>query len=237
MAPDPREARRPMQVALLLLAAVVGVGLLVLAAHQSAARRKELAAFAASQGLSFAPDRDPDFERRVPPFPALCRGDRRYAFNVVAGHHQQRAVRCFDYHYQTYSHGKHGRRTHHHHFSAVLVECDLPLRPLVLRAENVLDKLAELVGFDDIDFESSEFSRRFHVKAEDRRWAFDLLHQATMEFLLARPVFALDFRPGAVLAWRDTQLAVADLSAALDVVHGVLDRLPPSVVQELRAGG
>lgn len=118
----------------------------------------------------------------------------------------------------------------------MLVECDLPLRPLLVRAESVLDKLAEVVGFDDIDFESGEFSRRFHVQAEDRRWAFDVLHQATMEFLLASPVFALDFQPGAVLAWRDTQLAVADLPAALDVVHGVLDRLPPSVVQELRSG-
>ncbi len=223
-------------VVILLLAGAVAAALAVLAARQAAARRAELAAFAAARGLAFAPERDPDFERRVPPFPALLRGDRRYAFNVAAGRDHERPVRCFDYHYQTYSHSRRGRRTHHHHFSAVLVECDLPLRPLVVRAENVLDKLAGAVGFDDIDFESTDFSRRFHVQAEDRRWAFDVLHQATLEFLLASPVFALDFRPGAVLAWRDTQLAVADLPEALDVVHGVLDRLPPSVVQELRSG-
>ena len=39
----------------------------------------------------------------------------------------------------------------------------------------------------EIEFESTEFSKEFHVKSPDRRWAFDVLSQATMEFLLALP--------------------------------------------------
>ena len=65
-------------------------------------------------------------------------------------------------------------------------------KPLIIRPENFLDKIAEFVGFDDIDFELTEFSSKFYVKAPDRKWAYEVLHQATMEFLLESPRFTLE---------------------------------------------
>ena len=60
---------------------------------------------------------------------------------------------------------------------------------LLIRPEGLFDKIKGAFGFDDIDFESEEFSRRFHVKSSDRRFAYDVLHPRMMEFLLAvRPV-------------------------------------------------
>jgi hypothetical protein len=49
----------------------------------------------------------------------------------------------------------------------------------------LFDKIAGAVGFDDIDFESAEFSKRFHVKSPDKKFAYDVIHPRTMEFLLS----------------------------------------------------
>jgi len=58
----------------------------------------------------------------------------------MRGEWSGRGLKAFDYHYETYSHGKHGRRTHHHWFSAVIVSSDVPLKSLYVRPENFLDK-------------------------------------------------------------------------------------------------
>ena len=55
---------------------------------------------------------------------------------------------------------------------------------LLIRKEGLGDKLAGGLGFDDIDFESEEFSRTFWVKSQDKRFAFDVIHPLMMEFLL-----------------------------------------------------
>lgn len=48
-----------------------------------------------------------------------------------------------------------------------------------------LSAAEEAVRPRDIDFESVEFSRRFHVAGDDRRFAYDLIDAAMIEHLLA----------------------------------------------------
>ena len=48
-----------------------------------------------------------------------------------------------------------------------------------------MDKIAGALGFHDINFESSEFSRKFHIKCADKKFAYDVIHPRMMEFLLA----------------------------------------------------
>ena len=51
-----------------------------------------------------------------------------------------------------------------------------------------------------IEFESIEFNRRFFVSSPNRRWAYDVIHPRTMEFLLGSPPIAIEFGQGTVLA-------------------------------------
>jgi hypothetical protein len=55
---------------------------------------------------------------------------------------------------------------------------------LRMRTETVFDRMASWVGWDDIDFESDEFSRRYHVACDDRRFAYDILHARLIDYLL-----------------------------------------------------
>jgi hypothetical protein len=219
---------------LFVLFVIVIIALAIFAAIQAAKRRKELEAWARSKGLSFSADSDYSMDQRFGHFSALQTGSNRYAYNVSEGPWNELAVCAFDYHYETYSRDSKGRsQTHHHHFSCLVVDTNLPLKPLFIRTEHFFDKVGEFFGLDDIDFESAEFSREFCVKSPDKKWAYDVLHQETMEFLLNAPRFTLDFQGPCILATRDSTFAVADFEAAFGVVEGIVKRLPRSLLQEL----
>jgi len=217
---------------LYVVVAIAAIGLLAFGLWQGAKRRKELAAWAATNGLSFRPERDGGFDERYRAFGCLRRGHSRFAHNVAEGDWNGRRVVAFDYRYVTGS----GKNRQTHRFSAVVLHSDVRLRPLRIRPENVFDRVTEFFGIDDIDFESAEFSRAFHVKADDKRWAYDVIHQRTMEYLLTMPRFSIQFGNRSAIAWRNRRFGVETFESAIGVVEGVLDRLPEYVVRGQRDG-
>jgi hypothetical protein len=210
-----------------LIAAVV-VALVGLAWYLSSVRRKKLAAWAASRGLQFDAQADRSFDERYAEFGALRIGHSRQAYNVAMGKQGARSVVAFDYRYVTGA----GKNRQEHHFSGVLLGSEIPLRPLRIRSENLFDKVGEFFGLDDIDFESAEFSRSFHVKAADKRWAFDVLHQRTIEFLLQSPRFSIQFGDSLVFLWRGRRFSPETFDEAIAVGAGILDRMPRYLTRE-----
>jgi hypothetical protein len=207
--------------------------------YAAAERRKGLAAWALANDLEFHPANRYGLDNHFPEFDCLRQGDddNRYAYNVMEGDWHGRKLLAFDYHYETHTHSsKGGRQTHHHHFSAVVLRSDMPLKPLFIRPEGWLDKLAEFVGVEDINFESAEFSRRFYVKSPDKKWAYDVIHQRTMEFLLNSPVFSLSLGLMDVIAYRNETFSPQDFQAAAEVTQGILDRFPDYLVRQQREG-
>jgi hypothetical protein len=154
-------------------------------------RRQELADLAARLGWQFDAAKEYDFDRQYPSFEQFSRGHPRYALNTLRGQlavgQGNWPVVMGDYYYQiTSGCGKH-RHTQTHQFSYLMLELPFPCPgELVIRREGMFDKLAAMLGFDDIDFESAEFSRSFSVKGGDKKFAFDIIHPRMMEFLLSR---------------------------------------------------
>ncbi len=203
-------------------------------AHRQAARRRnELTALATRLGWSFRSDKDRTLAERFGSPRCLEQGSNRYAYNVLQGRYRDRAVCAFDYHYETYSTDSKGnRQTNHHQFSMAVLETGLPLKPLLIRPEGFFDRLGEFFGMDDIDFESSQFSREFHVTSPDRRWAFDVIHQATMEFLLEAPRFTVELYGPRVLVYRSHCIEPAEFETAIGVADGIVGRLPNYLLAE-----
>jgi len=169
----------------------VFIAVAVMGHRQAKARRAMLAAWAAEKGLHFDESRRRDMDDQYPGFDLFRLGSNRYAENFMTGTWATFPVNIFEYHYQvTTSSGKQ-THTHHHHFTVVILQPPFPLKPLSIRAEGFWDKITSAFGWDDIDFESAEFSRRFHVSAPDRRWAFDVLTPRNMEFIMEREKTAL----------------------------------------------
>jgi hypothetical protein len=195
--------------------------------YQNRKRREAFEALAARRGWNFSADRNNGLEQYYPGFSCLQEGSNRYAYNLLRGRSGDNNLLGFDYHNETYSTDSKGKRTtHHHYFSALILETPWPLKPLLIRDETLFDKFGEFFGVDDIDFESAEFSRKFYVKSPDRRWAFDVINQATMEFLLAAPRFTIQFADAKVIAYRSGQFVPEDFEQAEQVIQGILERLP-----------
>jgi hypothetical protein len=177
---EPLASRPERAVEVLFLVAVIGLVIagLIYSHYQKQKRIEALRTLAARHGWSFSPGNDSALESRFPGYSCLAQGSRRYAYNILHGRSGEHGFCGFDYHYETYSTDSKGKRTtHHHYFSAVAIATDLPLKPLLIRPETFFDKVGEFFGLDDIDFESHDFSRQFYVKADDRRWAFDVIRR------------------------------------------------------------
>lgn len=199
-------------------------------------RLRQLAAWAYQKDLRFNPERELNFRAPLKEFPQLPAGEREhYADNVMRGTDSGRDAICCDYHYVTTSRDKDGKtNTTHHAYSVVLIDAGMSLKKLSIRPEHVFDKVGAFFGYDDIDFESAEFSRTYCVKSEDRKWAYDVIHTKTMEYMLARPKYVTQLLGNHVLVC-DYRLWDADeFDRALRYAQGWIDLIPPSVVDELK---
>lgn len=180
------------------LAVVIVVG--IFGYISSRKRREAMMALATKLGLRFDPDKDWDMARRYDFLDKLRAGSNRYAFNTMVGTYQDREVALFDYHYETHSTNSKGhRQTHHHYFSCFLLHLSASFPELVIAREGFLSKIAQAVGYDDIDFESHEFSRRFCVRSSNKKFAYDICHARMMEYLLANDDLTIEIE-GNVLA-------------------------------------
>lgn len=111
------------------------------------------------------------------------KGDSHKIFNTISGSKNGCHVSIFDYTYTTGS-GK-NKRTHKN--SVCLLNILQCFPDLFIRPENIIDKIAGVIGLDDIDFESKEFSNRFYVKSSDKKFAYAVIHPQMMNYLLAQP--------------------------------------------------
>ncbi len=149
-------------------------------------RRQAMMALAARLGLRFNPNKDWNLAERYGFLNKLRAGENRYAFNTLTGGYQGHDVAAFDYHYETHSHDSKGhRQTHHHYFSVFLLHLPVPFPELVIGREGFFSKVAQAFGYDDIDFESHEFSRKYCVRSKDKKFAYDVCNGRMIEYLLA----------------------------------------------------
>jgi len=197
----------------------------------AAERHKEMAAWATEKGLQFSPAKDRDLEDRHSHFKCLRRGHSRYANNIMRGELAGLNITAFDYRYVT-GHGKNRRQ---HNISALIARSDLPLKPLSIRREHMFDKVTEFFGADDIDFESAEFSNKFYVKAQDKKWAYAVIHQGMMDYLLQAPKFSIQFDVNEIIVWRSRRFRPEDFETAAQLIRDMLDRLPDYLVQDLKS--
>jgi hypothetical protein len=169
--------------------------------QQRLQRVAELHALAQQLNWQFSGEEDYSFDSEYSQFSVFTQGSSGYAYNTLTGHvhigDEHWPARMGDYHYQTTSSDGKTTHTHHHYFSYLLVDLPYPSLPyLRIRREGFFDTLAGAFGFSDINFESAEFSKRIHVKSSDKRFAYDVIHPAMMEFLLADDPPAIEIDGG-----------------------------------------
>lgn len=148
-------------------------------------RREEMAQLAEKLGLRYLEAKSIGKDTIYRIFNVFNQGHSRQASNIIGGNKNGCYADIFDYvYYITVSTGK-TTTTVPHYLSIFILTVPQNFKSLYIRRENFFDKLAGVVGFDDIDFESKEFSRKYYVKADDRKFAYDIIHPQMIEFLLS----------------------------------------------------
>lgn len=165
-----------------LLVAVAVVAGLAASYVAKQKRREALAAFGVSRGFEFSAA-DP-YGIDDLPFRLFGLGDGRGCENVLTGTWEGLPARAADYWYYDESTGSEGRTSRtYKRFSVVVAETDAHLPQVGIEQENLFTRMADHLGFRDVEFESEDCNCRFHVRAADREFAFKLVDARMMTWL------------------------------------------------------
>lgn len=190
-------------------------------------RREEMLQLAMRLGLNFSPDDDYAVADRFEFLDKLAQGSNRYAFNLLSGNYGGHEILAFDYHYETHSTDSKGhRKTHHHYFSFFILMLPMQFPELHIGAEGWFSKIAQAFGYNDIDFESAEFSRSFCVRSPDKKFAYDVCNSQMMEYLLANRDLSIEIEGCALALAFDGQLNATEIEPNLQRLLGIRSRLP-----------
>jgi hypothetical protein len=222
----------PDQLLFLLAGAAVAAVFGYLAYRRDRRRRLLLRSWARSQGFALHEARRTGWEREYPAFPLLTRGHGRHTNLHLEGEIDGRRVRCLDYRFTTGS----GRSRRTHRYGLVVMDTGAPVIPLHIRRENALDRVGEFLGGGDINFESAEFSRRFHVASADRKWAYDVIHTGMIDLLLAADVHHVAFGFAELAVYREGALTGRSCQEDLRLARRIFDLVPADVLAQLRGG-
>ncbi|MHC5002838.1 MAG: hypothetical protein ACYTJ0_06910 [Planctomycetota bacterium] len=226
---------------LLVAIALVVIAVMILGAwhawKQAQVRREALAGLAVRLGWSFSPERDRDHDDQYAQFAIFRQGHSRWAHNTLTGDLavDGRDYRCRmgDFHYRVTRGSGERRRTQTYRISYLILHLPFVGVPsLLIRPEGIFDRMAGIFGFDDIDFESVEFSRRFLVKSGDKRFAYDVIHPRMMEFLLSGPDLVIDIEHGACcLSVGRGRWSVAEFEGMLGWSQSFFEHWPDHVIE------
>lgn len=232
----------PVAIVLIVAVALVLLVLAMIAANKrEQERRAALAQLAADLDCDFAPDRDTSHDDLYSQFSIFRQGHSRTAMNTIQGTiaHADTPylLRMGDFQYKiTTSNGKTTTTTTYRLSYLILHPPMGPIPDLLIRPEGLFDKLAGAFGLDDIDFESAEFSKRFFVKSDNKKFAYDVVTPAMMEFLLASDRRTLCIEDSVCLVTTGTRRWSPDeFRSNLDWTLRFFDLWPTYLVEDLTA--
>ena len=206
-----------------VLPAVILVIFLVRRAN--ARKRTELlSAVAAELNLEFHSDGDQALQLQLAEFPLMNKGRKGQLTNVCAGGTDEVRLWIFDYRFFT-GHGKH-RRVHRQTVVA-MESAALNLPEFRMRPERMFDRVGQMLGLQDIDFEDHlEFSQQFVLQSEMAEMTRDFFDSRLLDFFASRPGWSCETRSGSFIVYRPRQLVdPTDFQAAFEDGFGCFTAL------------
>lgn len=203
------------------------VGAVIWGLYAGKKRREAMGLLAEKLGLRFSAERNYQMADRYAFLDKLRQGSNRYAYNIMSGDFQGHDIAAFDYHYETHSTDSKGRRqTHHHHFSFFILTLGRSFPELTIAREGLLSKIAQAVGYDDIDFESHEFSKKFVVRSKDKKFAYDFCNSRMIDYLLGHPDINIEVDQNSLALGFTSRLKVEELEPHLSQLVKIRSLMP-----------
>lgn len=216
-----------------ILFGVVIIAVMVFSIIATYKRRQALRALARAKGLRFYESDPFGLPNRYGDTRLCGEGHSKKASNVIAGDFAGGNVCYFDYKYTTGS----GKNSQTHQKSACALHTGYYFTRMLVRPENILDKVAGFFGFDDVDLDQAEFNRKFYVGCSDKKYAYDILTQRVMQFFLDRPGITLEMGWDYLLFHYDGTIEVAGVAALIDGAEVFMSLVPNYVKKDRQLPG
>ncbi|WP_051704213.1 hypothetical protein [Glycomyces sp. NRRL B-16210] len=205
------------------VALVGGTVLLVLYTRRARnARIAQCAAWAARHGFQYWPD-DPT-ALGISGHNPFDLGHSRRAYDVLRGRYRDAHLHCFQYVFVTG--GGRSRTTHTYQVYAISLPKSRPY--LDIRHENALSRRFE----KDLDFENQAFNDEYRIESDSPRFAYDVIHPRTMEWMLADQrarSYQWRFEGSWLMTFRTGGHDLDQVFHYADFLHAVLGQVPAHV--------
>lgn len=192
-------------------------------------RRATWGAWATERQWTYSSERDRSVSASFQFLDRLRRGKKRYAKDVIRGTWRNRPMIAFSYHYETESRDSEGNRNTTSHWLAVValnVDRHRHFPELSVVPENVFRRIGSLFTNSDIDFESIEFSKRYEVRSDDKKFAYDVCHPRMIEYLLANPRTTFELEGQWIATVESKKLKLEQIEPHLDRLDTIVSLMP-----------
>jgi len=162
-------------------------------------------------------------------FSPFGKGYSRVISNAVIGGLPWGTFYTFDYRYVTGA----GKSRQEHRCGIAAFRVPLNFVKLELRPEGFMDALGGVLGLRDIQFESDEFNREYHVTSANDRFAFDVLHPGMMEFLLSLPKLNWQLMGPYIVLTQNGYWSVEMLDSLVTAAERFVQLIPDYVRQDI----
>lgn len=155
-------------------------------------------------------------------------GHSRRVQDVFNGTISRHEFVSFQYTYEVTTGSGDQRSTETYYYMVTCIVTPPSPYRLEIRPEGLLAGFARAVGFTDLEFESDEFNKKFNIKANPERFAYDVLNPRTMERMLADQRYSqpLRFENGRLLTWRRGKLAEQRIASEVQYLIDTVEPVP-----------
>lgn len=212
---------------------ILSILLVAISWYMELKRREALKAVATELVLAFSPGDPFEIDTGYNHFKGLQRSDYEWATNVISGNYRTHEVKLFDYHYEIEDTDSEGNKeTQHYSFSAAILTLPGELPDLIARPEGLFDKVVQGFGFDDIDLDNHEFSRKYMVNSGSKKFAYDIFTPRMMEYFLVIGKQYLEVGKDSMLMIFQKKMGPDTIRTYLDTIVDVRNMFPRYVFQE-----
>jgi len=187
-------------------------------------RTETLSGVAAELNLEFSPVGEESLKVQLGQFPLLNKGRKGQLTNVCVGGTDEVELRIFDYRYIT-GYGK-NRRVHRQTVVA-MQSALLNLPEFRMRPERMFDRVGQMLGLQDIDFEEHlAFSQQFVLQSDMAEQTREFFDSVLLDFFAARSGWSFETRSGSFIVYRPKKLVEpAEFKSVFEDGFGVFTAL------------
>lgn len=210
----------------LVLVAVIFAGIYYLNAVRRDKRIAQLRAFATAHGWRYDAE-DPALVRMSSRDP-FGTGHSRTARDVFRGTVDGHEFVAFEYFYQETRGVGDNQETQSYWYMVTRIATPPSQYFLEIEREGLVSGFLGALGMRDLQLESEDFNKRFRIKAEPTRFAYDVLNPQTMQRMLddARYEQSLRFENGSLFTWDSGKLDENRIQATVQYLIDTLTPVP-----------